>query len=41
MFAPFFVMEPRYMINGVILFLCGPFLSMLITPNLYEQASIW
>jgi hypothetical protein len=41
MFAPFLVMGPRYLLGGLVLFLTGPVLSALITPNLYEQAAIW
>jgi len=43
MFAPFFALyEKRGMVTqGVFLFLSGPYLAGLITPNLMEQASIW
>jgi len=43
MFAPFFALyEKRGMVvQGIFLFLFGPFLAGLITPNLMEQASIW
>lgn len=43
MFAPFFALyEKRGMvIQGVFLFMCGPFMAGLITPNLMEQASVW
>jgi hypothetical protein len=43
MFAPFFALyEKRGMvIQGIFLFMCGPYLAGLITPNLMEQASIW
>jgi len=41
MFAPFFVMKKNMIIQGVFLWLAGPFAASLITPNLQEQASIW
>lgn len=42
MFAPFFVMKQKMAwIQGVFLFLTGPYLASVITPNLMEQASIW
>jgi len=43
MFAPFFALyEKRGMvIQGVFLFLFGPYLASWITSNLMEQASIW
>jgi len=41
MFAPFFVMEMKFWINGLVLLLTGPVLAAFITPNLHEQASIW
>jgi len=43
MFAPFFALyEKRGMVlQGVFLFAFGPYLAGLITPNLFEQASIW
>jgi hypothetical protein len=43
MFAPFFVLyEKKGMIlQGVFLFLFGPFMASLISSNLMEQASIW
>ena len=43
MFAPFFAMYEKkgMVIQGVFLFVFGPYLAGLITPNLMEQASIW
>jgi len=43
MFAPFFALyEKRGMvIQGIFLFIFGPYLAGIITPNLMEQASIW
>jgi len=43
MFAPFFALyEKKGMIlQGVVLFVTGPYMAGLITPNLFEQASIW
>jgi len=43
MFAPFFALyEKRGMvIQGIFLFVFGPYLAGMITPNLMEQASIW
>mmetsp|Transcript_20185 Transcript_20185/g.34485 ORF Transcript_20185/g.34485 Transcript_20185/m.34485 type:complete len:307 (+) Transcript_20185:52-972(+) len=41
MFAPFFVMKRNMVIQGIFLWLAGPFLASYITPNLMEQASIW
>jgi hypothetical protein len=43
MFAPFFALyEKRGMVlQGVFLFVFGPYLAGLISPNLMEQASIW
>jgi hypothetical protein len=41
MFAPFFVMKKNMVIQGIFLWLAGPFLASYITPNLMEQASIW
>jgi hypothetical protein len=42
MMAPFFVMGQKYMwIQGLFLFITGPYLSTFITDNLQEQASIW
>jgi len=43
MFAPFFALyEKRGMvIQGVFLFVFGPYLASWISPNLMEQASIW
>jgi len=43
MFGPFFAMyEKRGMVvQGCFLYLTGPFMASLITPNLFEQASIW
>merc|ERR1711939_1253246 len=41
MFAPFFVMKKNMIIQGVFLWLAGPFAASLITANLMEQASIW
>jgi len=41
MFAPFFVMKSNMIIQGIFLWLAGPYLASWITPNLMEQASIW
>lgn len=41
MFAPFFVLKKNMIIQGVFLWLAGPFLASFITDNLQEQASIW
>ena len=41
MFGPFFVMKKNMVIQGVFLWLAGPFIASIITPNLMEQASIW
>lgn len=41
MFAPFFVIKENMIIQGLFLWLTGPFLAAYITPNLMEQASIW
>jgi len=41
MFAPFFVMKWNMVIQGIFLWLAGPFMSSFITDNLQEQASIW
>jgi len=41
MFGPFFIIKRNMVIQGVFLWLAGPFLASLITPNLMEQASIW
>jgi hypothetical protein len=41
MFAPFFVMKKNMVIQGVFLWLAGPYLASYITSNLMEQASIW
>lgn len=41
MFAPFFVQKRANWIQGIFLFMTGPFLASWITPNLMEQASIW
>jgi len=41
MFAPFFVMKWNMIIQGIFLWLAGPYLASWITPNLMEQASIW
>ena len=43
MFAPFFALyEKKGMIlQGVFLFIFGPYTAGLISPNLMEQASIW
>jgi hypothetical protein len=43
MFAPFFALYEKkgMIIQGVFLFLTGPFLASMITSNLMEQASIW
>ncbi len=43
MFAPFFALYEKkgMVIQGIFLFVFGPYLAGLITPNLMEQASIW
>jgi hypothetical protein len=43
MFAPLFAMyEKKWMvIRGIILFVSGPYLASIITPDPLEQASIW
>eukprot|EP01130_Rhizamoeba_saxonica_P002301 TRINITY_DN12132_c0_g1_i1.p1 TRINITY_DN12132_c0_g1~~TRINITY_DN12132_c0_g1_i1.p1 ORF type:complete len:284 (+),score=49.69 TRINITY_DN12132_c0_g1_i1:55-906(+) len=41
MFSPFFVIKKNMVIQGVFLWLAGPYLASWITPNLMEQASIW
>jgi len=41
MFAPYIALGVDMWIHGFILFATGPLLSSFITPNLYEQASIW
>jgi hypothetical protein len=43
MFAPFFAMYEKkgMVVQGLFLFLTGPFLAGVISPNLHEQASIW
>lgn len=43
MFAPFFALYEKkgMVIQGCFLFVFGPYLAGLITPNLMEQASIW
>jgi len=41
MFAPYIALGFDMWIHGFILFATGPLLSSFITPNLYEQASIW
>jgi len=43
MFAPFFALYEKkgMVVQGAFLFLFGPYLAGLITPNLMEQASIW
>ena len=41
MFAPFLVINKQVAILGIFLFATGPFLASLITPSLFEQASIW
>jgi len=43
MFAPFFALYEKkgMVLQGCFLFLFGPYLAGLITPNLMEQASIW
>lgn len=43
MFAPFFALYEKkgMVLQGVFLFVFGPYLAGLITPNLFEQASIW
>jgi len=40
-FAPFFVLKSNMWVQGLFLFLTGPFIALLLTPNLQEQASIW
>jgi len=43
MFAPFFALYEKkgMVIQGIFLFVFGPYTASLITPNLMEQASIW
>jgi len=41
MFGPFFVMKWNMVIQGIFLWMAGPYLASWITPNLMEQASIW
>jgi len=43
MFAPFFALYEKkgMVIQGIFLFLFGPYGASLITPNLMEQASVW
>jgi hypothetical protein len=43
MFAPFFALYEKkgMVIQGVFLFVFGPYIAGVITPNLMEQASIW
>jgi hypothetical protein len=41
MFGPFFVIKKNMVIQGVFLWLAGPFAASYITSNLMEQASIW
>jgi len=42
MFVPFFVMADYTLVSsGIKLFLSGPFIALLATDNLMEQASIW
>ncbi|MES1910323.1 MAG: hypothetical protein MHM6MM_002935 [Cercozoa sp. M6MM] len=42
MFVPFFVTGVKSLwVQGALLCLGGPFLSTIVTDNLYEQASIW
>jgi hypothetical protein len=43
MFAPFFALYEKkgMVIQGLFLFIFGPYLASWITPNLMEQASIW
>eukprot|EP01092_Planopodium_desertum_P001842 TRINITY_DN12894_c0_g2_i2.p1 TRINITY_DN12894_c0_g2~~TRINITY_DN12894_c0_g2_i2.p1 ORF type:complete len:195 (+),score=43.56 TRINITY_DN12894_c0_g2_i2:89-673(+) len=41
MFGPFFIMKRNMMIQGIFLWLAGPYLASWITANLMEQASIW
>jgi hypothetical protein len=41
MFGPFFILKKNMIIQGVFLWLAGPYLASWISPNLMEQASIW
>jgi len=41
MFVPFFILKRNMVIQGVFLWLAGPFIASYLTPNLMEQASIW
>jgi hypothetical protein len=43
MFAPFFALYEKkgMVLQGLVLYLTGPFLASVISPNLLEQASIW
>lgn len=43
MFAPFFALYEKrgMMLQGLVLYLSGPFMASLFTSNMMEQASIW
>lgn len=41
MFMPFFVIKPKNIIQGLVLWATGPALANYISPDLTEQASIW
>ena len=41
MFSPFFIIKWNMVIQGVFLWLAGPFVAAFITDNLQEQAAIW
>jgi len=41
MFVPFFVLKWNMVIQGIFLWLAGPFIAAYLTDNLLEQASIW
>jgi hypothetical protein len=43
MFAPFFALYEKkgMVVQGIFLFVSGPYLASIITPDLMEQASIW
>jgi len=41
MFGPFFIMKRNMIIQGIFLWLAGPYMASWITDNLMEQASIW
>eukprot|EP01095_Lingulamoeba_sp_RSL-Kostka_P011234 TRINITY_DN420_c0_g1_i3.p2 TRINITY_DN420_c0_g1~~TRINITY_DN420_c0_g1_i3.p2 ORF type:complete len:137 (+),score=20.75 TRINITY_DN420_c0_g1_i3:1022-1432(+) len=42
MFAPVLIIDDLFTtISGIFLFITGPLLSMTITDNIHEQASIW